>query len=173
MISSKLCKAWERVFVLGWFVLVAVPLAHGQAVPRYKVDPSWPKALPNNWIIWNSTGLVVDKDDHIWVQHHPSQLSAADAGAAFNPPTAECCIPAPTYIQFDAKGDVLKSWGGPGYVPDWPIFEHGLFIDKQGNFWFGGNFAGGDGANLLAAIPKPKELLADRHGDLRISTVSG
>jgi DNA-binding beta-propeller fold protein YncE len=96
------------------------------------------------------------------VQHHPRQVSANDAGAAFTPPTAECCIPAPTYIQFDAKGNVLKSWGGPNFVPDWPIFEHGLFIDKEGNFWFGGNFAGGNGPALLAALPKPKELLPDR-----------
>jgi DNA-binding beta-propeller fold protein YncE len=162
--SRKTRGMWfALLFGLGVMVLAAAPLARGQAVPRYKVDSSWPKPLPNNWIMWNSTGLVVDKDDHIWVQHHPRQVSASDAGAAFNPPTAECCVPAPTYIQFDAQGNVLKSWGGPGYVPDWPIFEHGLFIDKQGNFWFGGNFAGGDGANLLAAIPKPKELMADRH----------
>jgi len=167
MIISKLRNKCERRFalpvLLAVLVLAAAPLAHGQAVPRYKVDPYWPKPLPNNWIIWNSTGLVVDKDDHIWIQHHPRQLSANDAAAAFNPPTGECCIPAPTYIQFDREGNVLKSWGGPAYVPDWPIFEHGLFIDKQGNFWFGGNFGGGDGANLLAAIPKPKELMADRH----------
>src|SRR5262249_30262253 len=92
----------KRAFVvligLGAVLLTAVPQARAQAVPRYKVDPSWPKDLPNNWLMWNSTGLVVDKDDHIWVQHHPRQLSAQDAGLAFNPPTAECCIPAPTYV---------------------------------------------------------------------------
>ena len=167
MTISKRCKTWKKTFavliVLGFLVVAAVPPARAQAVPRYKVDPSWPKDLPNNWLMWNSTGLVVDKDDHIWVQHHPRQLSAQDAGLAFNPPTAECCIPAPTYVQFDAQGNVLKSWGGPNYVPNWPILEHGLFIDKAGNFWFGGNFRGGNGANLLAAIPKPKELMADRH----------
>ena len=167
MITSRLRETCVKLlalpFALAIFVLAAASLAHAQAVPRYKVDPSWPKPLPNNWIIWNSTGLVVDKDDHIWIQHHPRQLSANDAAAAFNPPTGECCIPAPTYIQFDREGNVLKSWGGPAFVPDWPIFEHGLFIDKQGNFWFGGNFNGGDGANLLAAIPKPKDLMADRH----------
>src|ERR1700680_1987421 len=92
------------IAIAGLLILATSGPARSQAVPRYKVDPSWPKALPNNWIIWNSTGLVVDKDDHIWVQHHPRQVSAADAGAAFNPPTAECCVPAPTYIQFDAKG---------------------------------------------------------------------
>lgn len=160
--SKEFKKALTLLIVPIVVVLVLAPLAHGQALPRYKPDPSWPKPLPNNWIMWNSTGLVVDKDDHIWVQHHPRQLSATDAAAAFDPPMAECCIPAPTYVQFDAQGNVLKSWGGPNFVPDWPIFEHGLFIDKEGNFWFGGNFQGGNGNNLLAAIPKPKELLADR-----------
>src|SRR6266849_4307810 len=167
MIISKTGKTWQRAFplfiVLGFLVVGAVPQAHAQAVPRYKVDPSWPKELPNNWILWNSTGLFVDKDDHIWVQHHPRQVSAADAGAAFNPPTSLCCIPAPTYVQFDAQGNVLKSWGGPNFVPDWPILEHGLFIDKAGNFWFGGNFQGGNGNNLLQALPKPKAYVADRH----------
>jgi hypothetical protein len=166
MATSTMFKTWGKAFalmILGFLALAAVPQAQGQAVPRYKVDPFWPKELPNNWIIWNSTGLVVDKNDHIWVQQHPRQVSAQDAGAAFSPPTADCCVPAPTYLQFDAQGNLLKSWGGPEYVPDWPIFEHGLFIDKAGNFWFGGNFLGGNGNNLLAAIPKPKELLADRH----------
>jgi len=167
MTVSKTCKPWVKVFalpiILSILVLAAAPpQARGQAAPRYKVDPSWPKELPNNWIMWNSTGLVVDKDDHIWVQHHPRQAAAQDAGAAFTPPTAECCIPAPTYVQFDAQGNVLKSWGGPDFVPNWPILEHGLFIDKAGNFWFGGNFRG-TAADLLAAIPPPKELLADRH----------
>ena len=156
-------NAFALLIVLTFLVLAAVPQAQGQAVPRYKVDPTWPKELPNNWIIWNSTGLVVDKNDHIWVQHHPRQVSAADGGAAFNPPPAVCCIPAPTYVEFDAQGNVVGSWGGPNFVPDWPILEHGLVIDKAGNFWFGGNFQGGNGNNLLQALPKPKAYVADRH----------
>jgi hypothetical protein len=156
-------KVFSVVLILGFVVLAAVSELQAQSVPRYKVDPTWPKELPNNWIMWNSTGLVVDKNDHIWVQHHPRQVSAADAGAAFNPPTSVCCIPAPTYVEFDMQGNVIGSWGGPNFVPDWPILEHGLFIDKPGNFWFGGNFQGGNGNNLLQALPKPKEFLADRH----------
>ncbi len=69
MTIPKTCKTKERAFalviVLGFLALAAVPQAQGQAAPRYKVDASWPKELPNNWIMWNSTGLVVDKDDHI------------------------------------------------------------------------------------------------------------
>jgi hypothetical protein len=156
-------KAFSIALILGFAVLAAVSGLQAQTVPRYKVDPTWPKELPNNWIMWNSTGLVVDKNDHIWVQHHPRQVSAADGGAAFNPPTSLCCVPAPTYVEFDTQGNVIGSWGGPNFVPDWPILEHGLFIDKAGNFWFGGNFQGGNGNNLLQALPKPKEFLTDRH----------
>ncbi len=142
--------------------LAAATQVHAQAVPRYKVDASWPKELPNNWILWNNTGLVVDKADHIWVLNRPRQTAAGESGAAFNPPTSECCIPAPSLVQFDSQGNLLKSWGGPGYLPDWPILEHGLFIDKDGNFWLGGNFQGGNLNGLTAPIPKPKELMADR-----------
>ena len=143
--------------------LVTVLPAQAQTVPHYKVDSSWPKELPNNWILWNSTGLVIDKNDHIWILNRPRQVSPADAGAAQKPPIGECCIPAPSLVEFDTQGNMLKSWGGPEYVPHWPILEHGLFIDKGGNFWLGGTFEAGANQNLLAApIPKPKELLGDR-----------
>jgi sugar lactone lactonase YvrE len=155
-------KKWTIPFVLLLAIFVGAQ-DRPQAVPRYTVDASWPKELPNNWILWNSTGLVVDKDDHIWVLNRPRQVSAADAGAAQTPPISECCIPAPSLVQFDAQGNMLKSWGGPGYVPDWPILEHGLFIDKEGNFWIGGTFELGANLDLLAApIPKPKDPMGDR-----------
>src|SRR5216684_7989792 len=117
-------KAFALLIVLAFHVLAAVPQAQAQAVPRYKVDPSWPKELPNNWILWNSTGLVIDKNDHIWVLNRPRQVAPADAAAAQKPPIGECCIPAPSLVEFDTQGNMLKSWGGPEYVPHWPILEH-------------------------------------------------
>ena len=72
-------------------------------VLRYQVDASWPKELPNNWILWNSTGLHVDADDHIWIINRPRQVSMADAGAAQTPPISECCIPAPSVVEFDGS----------------------------------------------------------------------
>jgi hypothetical protein len=142
---------------------LSAPATHAQAVPHYKVDASWPKQLPNNWMLANAPGMVIDKNDHIWIANRPRQLALADAAAAQTPPTGECCIPAPTVIEFDTQGNVLKSWGGPNFAPDWPILEHGLFIDGEGNFWIGGNYEQGGGAQLAAPIPKPKDLsLADR-----------
>ena len=133
-------------------------------VLSYQVDASWPKELPNNWILWNSTGLHVDADDHIWIINRPRQVSMADAGAAQTPPISECCIPAPSVVEFDSEGNLLSSWGGPEYVPNWPTLEHGLFIDAAGNFWLGGNYRFGLNNGLLTApIPPPAILHSDRH----------
>lgn len=67
------------------FGLAAVPTVRAQSVPHYKLDPTWPKVLPNNWILANATGLVIDKDDHIWIVHRPRMVAADDAGAAVTP----------------------------------------------------------------------------------------
>jgi hypothetical protein len=149
--------------VCGSLTLALAPSAQAQAVPHYKVDASWPKPLPNKWMLANAPAMAIDKNDHVWIANRPRTLPLVDAGAAEKPPISECCVPAPSVIEFDAKGDVLKSFGGPNYLPDWPIQEHGLFIDGEGNFWMGGNYGGGNGNALTAPIPKPKDLtLADR-----------
>jgi len=115
--------------------------AHKSGVPVYKVDPNWPKQLPNNWIVGQIGGMAVDKDDHIWVLHRPRSLTADEAAAAQTPPTADCCLPAPSVLEFDADGNLLKSWGGPAYIPDWPATEHGIVVDKSGNVWISGSGA--------------------------------
>ncbi len=139
----------------GSLILLVSPSIRGaQAVPHYKVDTSWPKPLPNKWMLANAPAMAVDKNDHIWIMNRPRQLAADDADAAQTPPAAECCVPAPSIIEFDAKGDVLKSFGGPNYLPDWPTMEHGLFIDGEGNFWIGGNYAGGNGNGLTGSDPE-------------------
>jgi len=114
-------------------------LAFGQGAPTYKVDPFWPKQLPNNWILGQVGGMAIDKDEHIWVFQRPRSLTADEAAAAAKPPTAQCCLPAPSVLEFDKEGNILKSWGGPGYVPDWPAQEHGIYVDKTGNVWLSGN----------------------------------
>ena len=64
--------------------------------------------------------------------------------------------------------DLLKAWGGPEYVPHWPILEHGLFLDKAGNFWIGGTFEAGANANLLAQVGRGLGLPP---GDQRVISV--
>ena len=113
--------------------------------PRFEVDPTFPKPLPNGMYQGQSIGLWVDTQDHVWIVHRPDVLDAAEGAAQQTPPTAECCKSAPPILEFDPAGNLLRSWGGkdgPGF--QWPDSNHGLNIDNKGNLWMGGN-GGSDG----------------------------
>jgi DNA-binding beta-propeller fold protein YncE len=123
--------------------LVALASCAGSATtgttPRFHVDTAWPKPLPNKWIIGQVSGVAVDADDHIWVLQRPHSLTEDEAGAAATPPSATCCVPAPPVLEFDAQGNLLRSWGGPGQGYDWPSSEHGIHVDGKGFVWITGN----------------------------------
>lgn len=108
-------------------------------VPKFQVDPSWPKPLPNNWIIGQPAGIAVDADDHVWVVHRPASLTDDEKAASFSPPRTKCCVPAPQVLEFDQAGNVLRSWGGKGEGYEWPGNEHGIYVDQKGFVWLAGN----------------------------------
>ena len=111
--------------------------------PRFEVDPFWPKPLPNHWLLGAAIGVWVDERDHIWIIHRSSAtLNNNERGAELNPPTGECCKGAPPVLEFDAEGNLVNSWGGPGQGYEWPQSNHGIFVDHKGNVWIGGNGAG-------------------------------
>jgi len=107
--------------------------------PRFEVDFTWPKPLPNHWILGQAVGVAVDADDHVWIIHRPASLEATETHATTNPPIAQCCAPAPPVLEFDQAGNLLRHWGGPGDGYDWPLSNHGITIDYRGNVWIGGN----------------------------------
>jgi hypothetical protein len=107
-------------------------------VPKFKVDPSWPKELPNNWIMGQVGGMAVDRHDHIWVLQRPGLDTVDELGAAQAPPRSMCCLTTPPVLEFDTQGNLLQSWGGPGEGFDWPKREHGIYVDKDDNVWLGG-----------------------------------
>jgi hypothetical protein len=109
-----------------------------QEPPKFKVDPSWPKELPNNWIMGQVGGMAVDRHDHIWVLQRPGLDTVDELGAAQTPPLSQCCFAAPPVLVFDAQGNLLQSWGGPGEGFDWPKREHGIYVDKDDNVWISG-----------------------------------
>lgn len=108
-------------------------------VPTFEVDPFWPKPLPNNFIMGELGGVYVDSQDHVWVVSRPRTLTDDQRGASLSPPTSECCIPAPPVLEFDAAGNYIQGWGGPGPGYEWPDNEHGIFVDYKGNVWIAGN----------------------------------
>jgi len=127
--------------------------------PKFEVDASWPQPLPNKWAIGQVSGLALDSQEHVWMLHRPSTLGKDELFAATTPPSAECCIAAPPVIEFDATGKVIRAWGGPGEGYEWPLFEHGLFVDYKGNVWVGGN-AGKGWGRILKFTPDGKFLFS-------------
>ena len=137
-------------------------------VPGFVADAGWPQKLPNNWLIGQVGGLYVAPDDHIWVYQRPRSLTADEAAltpathkdkdgkpvdvfgfARPNGPAGYCCVPAPSVLEFDAAGKLLRAWGGPA-DPDkckasdgcvWPSTEHGIYVDHNGFVYLGGSNA--------------------------------
>jgi len=104
-------------------------------VPNFKVDPLWPRPLPNHWVLGSVTGVAVDGQDHIWIVHQGADsLHNNEKGGILKPPTG-CCVPAPQVLEFDSTGNLVSHWGGPGEGYDWPQFTGGITIDHQGNVW--------------------------------------
>ncbi|HEV3157439.1 MAG TPA: hypothetical protein VGZ00_08865 [Candidatus Baltobacteraceae bacterium] len=144
--------------IIGLVVLAVAPSPAAQTtVPSFIVDPSWPKPLPNNWILGQVSGIAVDAQDHIWVLHRPDTLTVDERGATLTPPLSKCCVPAPSVLEFDTAGNLLRAWGGPGRGYDWPKNEHGLSIDSKGFVWIGSN--GKEDGEILKFTPEGKFIL--------------
>src|SRR5881275_1912956 len=129
----------------GWLERRGVEAAgSGVQAPRFEVDPLWPKPLPNKWILGQTIGVSVDAQDHVWIIHRAGSLEPGEVHATTNPPTAQCCAPAPPVLEFDAAGTLIGHFGGPGQGYDWPDSNHGITVDYKGNVWIGGNSRGKD-----------------------------
>ena len=108
--------------VLGaWLTYAAPDPARDDQVPVYEWDPYWPKRpLPNKWVLGNVAGIDVDAQDHVWVLNRPrSVLVGHEDDAAYAQPESECCVPPPAIVEFDAAGNVLQGFGGPGPEFEW------------------------------------------------------
>jgi hypothetical protein len=146
-------------------VSVTAIAAAQSGLPRFEPDPSWPKPLPNNWMLGQVSGTAVDSHDHIWILHRPRTLDDHDKYGLDG--KADCCVPAPAVIEFDQAGNVVQAWGGPstpvlqkgagGEVYRWPDNEHGIFVDQKDNVWITGN--GDKDAHILKFTNKGKFLL--------------
>lgn len=108
--------------------------------PMFEVDPLWPKPLPHGWLLGMAIGVWVDEQDHVWIIHRSSAtLHNNEKGAELTPPIAECCRGAPPVLRYDPAGNLVGSWGGPGEGYEWPMSNHGIYVDHKGNVWIGGN----------------------------------
>ena len=69
--------------------------------PMFEVDPFWPKPLPNHWILGSVVGVGIDSQDNVYIIHRQAPLNErTEIGAATDPPTGECCLPAPYVLCY-------------------------------------------------------------------------
>ena len=166
------------IFSLGIVLLGAGAMLQGQnkksaasdKPPVYKVDPFWPKPLPNKWAMQQIVDISIDKDDHIWMINR-ADPRADEMGAQTNPPRAECCVLGPEIIEFAQDGTVMKAWGHKNFVPGWPNRLQSFIVDRDGNVWISGTDPGdsiikldGDGKLLWDfghRWPKGREIKQD------------
>src|SRR5260221_4140802 len=112
--------------VIGLVSWVPAPLAaqalkaRAEKVPIFQLDPSWPK-IPSKWVLGEVSSVAVDAQDHVWILQRPRTLRPAQKSMV-----------APPVLEFDAAGNFMKAWGGPGDGHEWPASEHGIFIDLNG-----------------------------------------
>lgn len=105
-------------------------------VPKFEVDPLWPKPLPNHWILGMTVGVAVDANDDVWIVHRPQTLDQRESLLTRN--EGDCCTAAPDVLEFDPAGNLIRHWGkAEGH--DWPSSNHGITVDSEGNVWLGGN----------------------------------
>lgn len=129
----------------------------GDGPPILEVDPFWPQPLPNHWILGSVIGVSVDSRDHVWVIHRQDTFDErTEINAVADPPTAECCAPAPPVLEFDQDGNLVGSWGGPSAEYDWPQSNHGITVDHMDNVWIGGN---GENDSHLLKFTRTGDLL--------------
>jgi hypothetical protein len=141
-------RVWRWIYV-GTLVLTLVvglgvwnPLsqlnAKNSLVPRYVVDPFWPKPLPVDpatgkpWVTGEVAGTCIDSRDHVFTVNrgYNNGLVAPETVVA---------VPSPPVVEYDRAGNVVNAWGEAAVLPNG---IHGCFVDYQDNVWIAGN---GDG----------------------------
>lgn len=150
--------AYRRLFCAGVLLALAAgvgvwsPTAQTQIGdgPKYRFDPSWPKALPG---LKDAQGVLrpqisggvgthcIDSRDHVF------QFNRRYVEVAREARTDTTSVPAAPVVEFDPDGSIVNAWGDPALTPEGmsavlPHNTHGCFVDYEGNVWVGGNADG-------------------------------
>ena len=105
------------------------PAASQSSAPRFELDPTWPKPLPEGWIAGQLPCVYVDRNDNVLIVNRGNITEEE----------RETCIQAPAVMIFDQEGRMIGSWGDWDVLPSTP---HSCAVDRDNNVRISAN---GDG----------------------------
>jgi DNA-binding beta-propeller fold protein YncE len=108
-------KIWLCIGLVAALGVVCRVQAQGGG-PKFVVDPSWPKPLPEKWVTGQVSGVCVDAQNNVFIVNR-NDITDKEA---------EIAQQAPPFIEFDPDGNVVNSFGDWNVVPN---ITHGCFID--------------------------------------------
>ena len=124
--TCPIVAAPAAALAMLFMILCTHALAAQGNPPKYEVDPSWPRPLPNKWVTGAVSGVCTDAQDHVFIVNRGNLTeNELDSGRQ-----------APPVIEFDPQGNVANSWGNREILPEG---LHGCFVDYQGNVWLAGS----------------------------------
>ena len=149
--NTRLKAVMCAVAAFAAAIAYAPALQAQKGAPRYEADLSWPKPLPNRWVLGGLGGVCVDAQDHVLILNRQDVIEGDLNGARL----------APSIIEFDPAGNVVNSWGDAKLLD--PRL-HSCHFDKDGNVWIAASPSGmiqkytHDGSRLLLQVGKKGEL---------------
>ena len=105
-LSNALVKSavgYAAALVVAAAAFGSLPAA-AQDVPRYELDPLWPK-LPfgERWLTGGIGGMCVGGGDRVLILNRQNVVPGDLDGARLAPPV----------IELDPEGNVVRGWGDP------------------------------------------------------------
>src|SRR5205085_9416553 len=137
---------------------LAAPSSRAQTLaPRFEVDLSYPKPLPNKWVTGGIGGHCIDAQDHVLLLNRQDVLDG-DLNSGHL---------APLMIELDPTGKVVHSWGNPNLIEGTvaglrngptQFRLHTCHFDQDNNVWIASSPGGmiqkyiHDGSKLLQQV---------------------
>src|SRR5205809_7786494 len=120
--KMNLIKAGMVMLSIAAVTILVTAVQAQTAAPRYEPDISWPKPLPDRWVLGGLGGVCVDAQDHVFVLNRQDVVDGDLNGGKL----------APSIIEIDPAGNVVNCWGDPKLLE--PRL-HSCRVDKENNIW--------------------------------------
>ena len=155
--SFRIAAAFAALIFAAFLFGPATMFAQS-GVPKFEVDSSWPKPLPERWVTGEIGGLCVDAKDHVFVVQRVNDVGGMDGHReGLTDDELNAGTAAPPILEMDADGKVVNSWGDAKILPK---DLHGCAVDREGHVWLDGSEDGiiqeysHDGKEMLLQIGK-------------------